>query len=103
MPSMDQNTTIVCRGSLTISRASFFLRAIASAISRHSAVMIDCTDAADVDVTFLQILISARRTAEAQGKRIELTAPSDGVLVTALERLGISLSHLSTAPLAAAQ
>lgn len=103
MPTADQRSTIVCRGSLTISRASFFLKAISSAVSRNTAVVIDCSDVVDVDVTFLQILISARRSAEAQSKHFELSAPADGVLAVALERLGTSPSNLSNAPLIPAQ
>lgn len=103
MPEFDQRTIVRLDGSLTISQAFSFLPAISSAVSRYRSITIDCSDAADVDVTFIQTLISARRTAEAQGKHFELTAPADGVLAATLARLGMSLSDLSNAPLSLAR
>ncbi len=59
------------------------------ALSRHAAVELDCSGAADIDMSVVQLLVAARRTAEASGRRLALvgTAPASS-LATILARAG---------------
>lgn len=60
------------------------------------AIDIDCSDAAEVDLSFLQILFGAQREAETSGKRIALSAPPSGPLAAALERCGFAPAGAKT-------
>jgi len=54
------------------------------AIARHPDVSIDCSAAAEVDLTFIQLLIAARKSARQSGKAVALMARPDGALLHAL-------------------
>jgi anti-anti-sigma regulatory factor len=51
-------------------------------------VLIDCAGADEVDVSFIQLLIAARRAAQRNGKQLRLAAPPEGALQAALTRAG---------------
>jgi len=60
-------------------------------------VVLDLSDLADVDLTFVQLIEAARRTAAADGKAIALAAPAMGVLLDTLERGGFLSSKQDNA------
>jgi phospholipid transport system transporter-binding protein len=58
---------------------------------------IDCSGVDKADVTSVQLLLSATRTADHQGRRVNLTAFSQ-ILKNTFHRAGISSSALSDRP-----
>jgi ABC-type transporter Mla MlaB component len=72
------------------------------ALSGHDSVILDCADATEIDVAFVQILVAASRAATRSNKRIELKRPPDGVLAEALRRCGFSQPRAATTSLAEA-
>jgi anti-anti-sigma regulatory factor len=59
-----------------------------TAIAENDAVVISATKATSIDISVLQLLASAHRSAGAAGKPISLHAPKDGALRLALQRSG---------------
>jgi anti-anti-sigma regulatory factor len=59
-----------------------------TAIAQNDAVVISAAKTATVDISVLQLLASAHRSAGAAGKPISLHAPQGGVLQQALQRAG---------------
>lgn len=52
------------------------------------SIEIDLTDVADIDLTFLQLIESARRSAAEAGTKIRLSQPAEGVVLETLMRGG---------------
>lgn len=61
---------------------------IIAGIDSNSAVIIDIPEHADADLSFIQLMESARRHAKAQGKSIALSSPATGQILKVLERAG---------------
>ena len=59
-------------------------------------VVLDLAGATSVDISFLQILVAAQRTAERAGRSLALAEPPAGALATALARCGFSPPHGAT-------
>ena len=78
------------RGAMTIQTADAsrgeVLKALGSAGVRE--IVIDCSAVDEVDVTFIQMLLTARVGAMAMGKRLALESPAVGALRAALLRGG---------------
>lgn len=88
MGSVNDAVTLALQGTLTISRADELRAEILEAIHTHPVVALDCAEAEDVDVAFLQLLIAANRSAEQLGKTVRFLAPPSGVLADAIMRCG---------------
>lgn len=86
---MDE-TVIPCEGDLTIARAASLRETLLEALESARDVKLDCSAATNVDVTFLQLLVAAQRTAAARGVNLSIIAPEDGALAQALPRAGMS-------------
>jgi anti-anti-sigma regulatory factor len=86
-----KNDRLVVRldGSLTLNRARDLHGALQEALGSGHPVVVDCADAAEVDVTFLQLLLAARRGADALGRSLSLGQPASGALRLALRRCGL--------------
>lgn len=59
-----------------------------TAIAENEAIVVSAERATSVDISVLQLLASAHRSAGAAGKTITLQSPSNGVLQQALKRAG---------------
>lgn len=59
-----------------------------TAIAEHDAITVSAEQAASVDLSVLQVLASAHRSAGAAGKTITLAAPREGALQQALKKAG---------------
>jgi anti-anti-sigma regulatory factor len=55
-----------------------------------SRLIFDCSAVVEADVTFVQILLSAKVTGKARGVSVELSAPAQGALAEVLERAGLT-------------
>jgi ABC-type transporter Mla MlaB component len=84
----DQGGELTLTGSLTIENASAIRKQLITALMREDALKV-CIDAGSaVDVSFLQLLCSAHRTASKLGKSFTLGNAASGNLLTAVESAG---------------
>lgn len=75
-------------GTLTLTEAESIHAALRRELSESAAVTVDVSGATEVDVSFVQLLLAARRTAADWGKSIALSSPADGALLDTLVRGG---------------
>jgi two-component system chemotaxis sensor kinase CheA len=75
-------------GSLTIATAEATHAKLIEALGGASPITLDCSQASEIDVTFLQLMVAAQRTAAGAGKTVRLAAAPGGVLADALRRCG---------------
>lgn len=59
-----------------------------TAIAENDTVVVSANKATSIDISVLQLLASAHKSAGAAGKTISLHAPNDGALRQALQRSG---------------
>jgi ABC-type transporter Mla MlaB component len=64
----------------------------APAASVDSAIVLDCSDISEVDVAFIQLVLSARTSARCRGRELRLDSPARGALLTCLTDGGF-LAH----------
>ncbi len=88
------------KGCLTISQAEAVQAALLDALQNHPAVEIDCSGVEEIDVTFLQILVSAGRTAIAWNKSLRFASPPVGLLADAIGRCGFPVPSSGTTSVA---
>jgi phospholipid transport system transporter-binding protein len=99
--STDPSSNVLSfEGSLRAAQSEGVHRAILEALRDHASVVIDCSGADDVDVSFLQILIGAARTASAGRNDIRLASPPSGPLAETMRRCGFPQTALATTSLA---
>ena len=87
-------------GSLTTPQVEAIHSETLAAVRDHTDVAIDCSNASEMDVAFIQILVAAQRFAVRSGKRVGLAAPPAGLLADALKRCGFPLPKRPTTALA---
>lgn len=54
----------------------------------HGHLELDVSQMGDADLSFLQLVVAARKMAAAEGKKVRLGAPATPPLVSLLERAG---------------
>lgn len=91
-PPAGQGRCVRFTGACTIAQAEDIRDTLLEALASCSAegFEIDCNEASEVDLTFIQILIAARRSGETQGKSVTLAAPALGALAQALVSAGLA-------------
>ncbi len=57
-------------------------------IERHDVIEIGCVEATQIDIALIQLLLAARRSTQAVGKRLVLAEPAGGALLDVLVRGG---------------
>ena len=77
------------KGSLGLRDVARLAEELERLLATPSPITIDCAELADVDLSIVQLLISARRTAIAAGRSLTLRHPSDGSLERLLKAAGI--------------
>jgi ABC-type transporter Mla MlaB component len=89
MPAASQNgTRLSFSGEMTIRTIEAAHRSLCDKLQSSDGIIIDVTEVGDADLTFIQLIESARRTAAAQAKTLALTAPASGGLRSLLDRGG---------------
>lgn len=83
---------LVLEGDLTLRTVEAVHAKIGEVITRHANVVIDCTAAADVDLSFVQLLVAARTSARRAGGTVVLAARPDGALLDTLMRGGFRVA-----------
>ncbi len=88
--AMSAAPRLALRGALTISTCESTLQTVREALGGGEAVVLDCSEATEVDLSLLQILFAAQQEAARSGKRIGLSAPPSHALAEALRRCGFT-------------
>jgi uncharacterized protein len=83
--------SIAFTGEQALHNADAAFARLRAALLAPGPIAIDCMAVTAADLSFLQILISARRTAVAAGRELSVTALAEGPLYAALRRAGISV------------
>ncbi|HLN25103.1 MAG TPA: STAS domain-containing protein [Patescibacteria group bacterium] len=83
--------SIAFSGEQVLRNADAAFSRLQTALAAPGPVAIDCTALTAADLSFLQILIAARRTAVATGRELSVTATAKGALHSTLCRAGIAV------------
>ena len=75
-------------GSLTVANAAAILKIIRETLAREDRLVIRVGEDAEVDVSFLQILCSAHRTAAELNKCLQLNTGEPGIFYNAARAAG---------------
>jgi len=75
-------------GALTIQNAGCVRDELMAALATGEDLTVDCRSGTEIDLTFVQLLLSARLTAEHNGHSLFLAAPLPVPLLSVLERGG---------------
>ena len=75
-------------GAATVRTVETLRSALLAAMREHAAVELDCSGIDEVDVSFIQLLLAARRSAASRGQALALAHPASGALHDALTRGG---------------
>jgi anti-anti-sigma regulatory factor len=84
----DRPFTTIISGEAGLRNVRDIADALLKAVAEHQSIIVDASGATSVDVTVLQLLVAARKSALASGKSLTLRAPADGVLRQALVKTG---------------
>src|SRR5436305_247912 len=86
-------------GALTVRNIEQIRTRLLQAMRRHRVVVVDCALATGVDLSFLQLVLAARKSAAAAGKTVALADRASGVLCDGLLEAGL-LSPAGSPPAA---
>jgi hypothetical protein len=75
-------------GQLTISGVCEARDSIAAGLARGRTVILDVDAIAETDLTFIQLIESARRKAGEAGRALRLRRPAEGAILEVLQRGG---------------
>jgi hypothetical protein len=73
---------------LSIRNVSEIHAKIIDVIQNNSSIVIEIPESAEADMSFIQLIESARRRAKALNKSIALSSPAQGRVLKVLERAG---------------
>jgi ABC-type transporter Mla MlaB component len=90
MTSPSTTTYLKLSGRLTTPTSDDTHRAMQRALERREKLVLDCSEASEVDVSFLQLLVAVQRAAERSHKTVAFSTPPQGVLADALRRCGFT-------------
>jgi ABC-type transporter Mla MlaB component len=84
----ESRVELAISGDLTIKGIDAIHAQLAAELPAHSNVILNISDVVEADLTFVQLIESARLSAAQRGARLALRAPVDEVLRAMLERGG---------------
>jgi hypothetical protein len=61
---------------------------LVTAMAEHQSIEIHCNAVTEFDLSLIQLVLAAKRSADRAGKTLALAAPATGNLHTALDRAG---------------
>ncbi|MBR0830216.1 STAS domain-containing protein [Bradyrhizobium manausense] len=76
------------QGSLTLRDAKQVQGLLLDAISASREVEIDVSDVSSIDVSIIQLIVSARKSAEQRGRKLALATESNGAFRATLAKAG---------------
>lgn len=77
-------------GEMTVRESEAIRKKISDALEGDIHLTLDCADVTRVDLSFIQLILAARKSAAAAGMTLTLRHPAGGVLAEALARAGIA-------------
>jgi len=80
--------TVHLAGSLSLRDAARLAPELQQALAGPGPLVIDCTNLIDVDLSVVQLLVAAHKTAAAAGTPLRLLAPASGPLPALLRQAG---------------
>ena len=86
--SRQGSALIVFHGDVSIRAAEATRQRLREALGANDSLEIDFADVEEVDLTFLQLLLSAQLSGQRDGKRVFLSRPAEGAVRAALLRAG---------------
>lgn len=91
MDRSDAEIRVVFEGRQALAEAERARDQLVAALSAPGvqSVVVDCTPVNEMDVSFLQVLLSAQKTGKARGIAVSLSAPATGLLADTLARAGL--------------
>lgn len=81
---------ITLSGDLTIRHAAEIQAYLADRLDKFANIELDCTAVSETDLSFLQLLIAARNSAAASGRRVNLDRARAGCVGELAERAGLA-------------
>jgi anti-anti-sigma regulatory factor len=84
----DSAHTVEIIGDAGLRNAREIADMLQAAIAEHSNIVVSLTTTTSIDITVIQLLVAARKTALAAGKSLRLRAQPNGVLRQALVKTG---------------
>lgn len=75
-------------GSVTVRNAGDFAGALLNAVQSGGDIDIDLSELAEVDLSFVQLVLAARTHLEGEGARLGLVQPAVPALAALLDRAG---------------
>lgn len=85
-----ETATIALDGDLTVRAATRIQSTLTEALAKGRHVTLDCRDAERADLTFLQLVLTARASAEAAGGALRLVSPKGKAVAEAACRAGLA-------------
>lgn len=83
--------TIRCQGEFPLTSAQSVHSALSAALAKHNVVIADASSATEVDITFIQLLVSAQKTAALLGKTLIVKLPESGPIPAKVKCAAIHL------------
>jgi anti-anti-sigma regulatory factor len=84
----DQAIRLTLNGPLTVRHAPEIHLRLREALGQGS-VTVDCRAADEFDLSFIQLILAARRSAAATGRTLRLAHPADATLLDRLQQAGM--------------
>jgi ABC-type transporter Mla MlaB component len=89
MPEATEAHRLVLDGALTIRNMPSIHSRVLGAVRRYQTIHVETAGATEVDLSFVQLLVAARRSAALEGKALSLTDPATGPVLDTLTRAGL--------------
>jgi ABC-type transporter Mla MlaB component len=83
---------VMLGGPLTVRTVALIHERLLAALRQFPSVTVDLSRAGEIDLSFIQLLLAARKSAAASGKRLSLARPAEGALRDALVCAGLIAS-----------
>lgn len=83
-----QRARVVLDGAQTLRNIHEAHNLLRAALAEHPTVEVDCEAVTEFDLSFVQLLLSTKRSADKTGKLFGLASPAAGQLRAVLERAG---------------
>lgn len=89
---MSLSSSPVCRfdldGAQTVRTIQAAHQRLVAAMAEHQSIEIHCDAVTELDLSLIQLVLAAKRSADKAGKSLTLAVPATGNLHTALDRAG---------------
>lgn len=80
---------LVLAGPVTIASSQDLHQRLLRALDAGNDVEVECSDVTEADLSLVQLLLAARRSAEARRQRLVMRSAASGALLATLQRAGL--------------